>query len=343
MRSSRTLGTQLWREVVEKLDEGVIIFNQRGVVIYGNDEAARLLSYQPRDVLELDKEDFLSLCDLDRLDGAHFAQALGAEKPGEGGLRSYELVTTARRLTATPMPLPLEGGDVTVLFLRESTHWRSDLIARAVAIEMQSPLTFTSTYSDMLMERLHSGGATPYEINDITRIMHESLRRAMAIWQMLSYLYTTDPNQPDSLFLSAAVNLSEALRTAMRDVTARPERPLPAIRVELPGDLPAVRAPADYIQPALYALLDTLAHRLPANSALIVSARNRERYVQVDFSSEAGGKVLRTRLFDSFPLVVVEQIVQRSGGRLWIEKTGRNPTTLSLALPVWSAEGAAAS
>src|SRR5215475_13173665 len=97
MRSTRTLGTELWREIVERLDEGVIVFNQRGVAIYANDEAARLLSYQRRDVLELERDDLVALCDQDRMDGARFAGMFISGRVPDGA-GPFEIVTTSRHL-----------------------------------------------------------------------------------------------------------------------------------------------------------------------------------------------------------------------------------------------------
>ena len=154
MRPKRAFGTDLWRTLIEKLNEGVIVFNQRGVVIYANDEAARLLDYKPRDVLELDREDVLSLCDTTRLDGAHFAEAILAEDLGDSSGHTYEIVTSSGRLRATPLKLELEHGQVLVLLLREAVCWRSDLIAEALMVEMRSPLAFTTDSAMMLGQRV---------------------------------------------------------------------------------------------------------------------------------------------------------------------------------------------
>src|SRR5687767_14569431 len=126
-RSSRSLGTELWREMIERLDEGVIVFSDRGVVIYANDEAATLLGYTPRDVLELEKDDFISLCQLDRMDGASFANAFMGNQLPDSPDRVFEVATVHKRLSIRPFGLTLENGTVTVLLLREVSNWRSDL------------------------------------------------------------------------------------------------------------------------------------------------------------------------------------------------------------------------
>mgnify|MGYP000211067963 CR=1 FL=1 len=90
MRPRRTLGTELWRELVENLDTGLVVFNDHGVVIYANDEAGRLLGYAPRDVLDLDRTDFAALVSPTRLDGAAFVDRLA-----RAGYRVIDLIGIA--------------------------------------------------------------------------------------------------------------------------------------------------------------------------------------------------------------------------------------------------------
>jgi len=335
MRPSRSLGTELWREIVERLDEGVIVFNQRGVAIYANDEAARLLDYRPRDVLELEKDDLVSLCDLDRLDGARFARAfLASPMPPDGADRQYEVVTAKRRLMATPLALSLEHGMVTLLLLRELAGWRSDLIARTVASDMQGPLAVIAHYSDMLIQRLQDGSAHPYELNDLARIIKESLGRAMTLWERLAQLHSVDPGDSGVTLAFEPVDVSVILRSALSQVEQDSAQSTPLMRLDLPGDLPVVRASQQALHSALAILFAQAIAALPPDGSLAIAGRDRERYVQIDLKADPPGAALRSHLFDVFPLANVEQTIMRHGGRVW---TGNQGKRVSFSLPVWDA------
>ncbi len=331
MRPAFGLSTDLWREIVERLDEGVIVFNQRGVAIYANDEAARLLDYNPRDVLELEKDDLVALCDLDRLDGARFARAFLAETlPPEASRRRYELVTARRRLEVRPVTPSLEHGAVLLLLLRELTSWRSELIARTMASEMHGPLAVIAHYAEMLASRLDDGSAHPFELHDLVRIIKESQARALELWETLTDLHTSDPRQFDPKTMTETADLPAVLRSAIAQVEQQAGQAIPTLRLELPPDLPRVRAAPPRLHYALVALISKAVAHLPPGGSLTIAASSQERYVRVDLRSTPDGSALPTHLFDTLPLANVEQTIMRSGGRVWTDSRGKR---ISFSLP----------
>lgn len=334
MRPTRAFGTDLWRTLIEKLDEGVIVFNQRGVVIYANDEAARLLEYKPRDVLELDKGDVLSLCDSTRLDGDHFTAAFKPEDLGENSGHTYEVVTSVRRLLVTPLQLDLVHGQVTVLLLREALCWRSDMIAQALMTEMRSPLAFTADSAAMLNERLKSGDAHPYELSDLARIIRDSQEHTMTLWNMLAYLHRSDPRQA-AILETRKVNLEDLCKAVQHDLAQHSGHRLSDLMLELPPDLPSVSASPVHIQTALYILMEQSLAYLPEGDSLTIKGSDRKRYVQLDLAANGPGSRLRSHLLDELPLAAAEQIVQQHGGRVWIRGKAGKQVVLSLALPIW--------
>jgi nitrogen-specific signal transduction histidine kinase len=334
MRPSRTVGTNLWRTLIEKLNEGVIVFNQRGVVIYANDEAAHLLGYKPRDVLELDKEDVLSLCDAARLDGERFAAVFLDDNLEDSSGRTFEVVTTSKRLLFTPLALELEHGRVIVLLLRQAVCWRSDLIAQALMSEMNSSLSFTADGASTLSERVKSGDAHPYELGDLARIICESHEHTLELWARLSYLYRTDPRQEFKLEMGA-LDLETICKRVLDMLIERSGHDLSDVRVGFPQDLPAVCASEAHLEMALYILLEQAFLCLPDEDTLIVKGSNKKRYIQLDLvTSDTGSKVHRY-LLDDLPLAAAEQIVQQHGGRVWVRGRPGKSVILSLALPIW--------
>lgn len=339
-RSSRSLGTELWREMIERLDEGVIVFSDRGVVIYANDEAAALLDYTPRDVLELEKEDFISLCQLDRLDGAAFARAFSEGVLPGAPERVFEVATVQKRLSIRPFNLTLENGMVTVLLLREVLNWRADLISETLmSPDMQGPLDSAAHYCNTLIARMEDGSAHPFELTDLARIIQSSVTRAQGLWGNLSRLYNTNPSHVSQWDIQP-LPLQDALNKAISELKSNN---LPSLHLDMPSNLPPIAASSSHLHAGLCALLEGATGRLSRQNRLDVTARHRRRYVQVDVTPEGastGG--LHGYQFDSLPLAIAEQVILRHGGRVWIGARHDKPHTLSFSLPVWSEDGAAA-
>jgi len=224
---------------------------------------------------------------------------------------------------------------VTLLLLRDQAAWRSDLIARTVASDLHGPLAVIAHYSDMLIQRLQDGSAHPYEINDLARIIHESLGRAMRVWEMLSQLHSVDPRESTAALVFESVDVSLLLRSAVAQVEQEAVHTTQLTRLDIDGDLAAVRGSPQILHSALSILIAQAIHALPSLGSLTISARNYERYVRIDLKAEPEGAALRTHLFDVFPLSNVEQTILRHGGRVWTDKRSKR---VSFSLPIWVAQ-----
>jgi PAS domain S-box-containing protein len=331
MRPRRTPGTGLWRDLVENLDSGLVVFNDHGVVIYANDEAGRLLGYPPRDVLDLDREDFAALVSPNRLDGAPFISLLEEGRfEGEEGC-VFQVMTSDRRLEITPQRLDLEGERVLVLSLHRAAHWRAELIAETVIADLESPLHFAANYSEALLSRLESGDTHLWELRDFARIIREGMARSLAVWESLTRLYRADPaEQSDWDF--QALDLMDLLQKAAEEVVLNSPQTPYLIQLHVDEALPLVRASAAHLGAALSILLGW-ATREVYPEALIVRPHATPRYVQVDLACEKHASFGDYTL-DDLPLAVVEQMILQHGGRIRAGENGDPPLILSLSLPL---------
>ena len=336
MLSSPPHDAALWHQVIERLDTGVVIFNQKGVAIYANPEAGRLLEYPPRDVLGLDVRDFVSLCQPERLDAERFADALLKGEPGERPGVTFEVATSARRLRITPFRFHSPDEPVTVLLLREAECWQASLIAETAISEMHSPLSFALGYCEALLTRLKSGDAHSFELLDLARIIHEGVDRSLSLLHSFSRLREVAPHRAVEEEVEA-IRFEGALKEA-RDEIARQHgaAPLP-VEFDLPPDLPPVLAAASHLHAALCALLDWAARSALPQERMILSAHDRRHYVQVMLERESGG--FRGYELDSLPLAIAEQAILQMGGRVWIEAPPARPAALCFSLPAQQAGG----
>ncbi len=330
MISPQTLSTTLWPMLVDRLDEGVIVFNTGGVAVYANREAARLLDYDPQEVLGLDRTDLVALCQPGRLDADRFAQAFtGGILPAKPEQR-YNVVTATRRLVL--MPFTLEKERLTILLLREREAWRDELIAQTVLDEMNGPLTFALSYCRTLLNRLREGWEHTFELEDLARIIRDSVARMLHLWEAFSRLRGSAAPLTDV----RPVVLPLAFQIALSELKSKTVQGLQGLHLEMPNDLPPVRASEPQLHAVLCALLEAAAARLSYQGRMTISARRRQGYIQVDLTPLAVGNALHSYHCDMLPLAIAEQGIIQHGGRMWFSAPVDQPPVCSFSLPVWS-------
>ncbi|MBC8076066.1 MAG: HAMP domain-containing protein [Chloroflexales bacterium] len=125
------------------------------------------------------------------------------------------------------------------------------------------------------------------------------------------------------------------------------------LQLDLPQDLPLVRADMFQLRTVLTQLIDN-ARRYTSAGGILVRALTVETMVRVDVSDTGVGipDTLHERLFRRFVrgeganeginssergiglgLAIVKQLVERQGGQVWLAHTGESGTTLSFTLP----------
>ncbi|MGF1507055.1 MAG: PAS domain-containing protein [Anaerolineae bacterium] len=327
------IDSSLWQTVVDRLDEGVVVIgDRRGMVSYANDEAGRLFGY-PRDtMLGLDRDDFASLCHPDRLDGPRFCQMMSTGAIEDD---TYEVMTADRRLRITLMRLEAGEASYIVMMLREVSHWRADLIAQTViGDDMHSPMMFAASYAETLLERIERGVTQSFELHDLSRIVHESIQRALSIWKRIRRLYNTDPLYSEHWHMEPIL-LMDAFATALIEAEEMTAHEGPEFIFDMPDDLAPVKAAAPHLHAALCALLEAAMSHLNADDELHITARAKGRNAHVTMALHGDTLPLDGAIFDMMPCAIAEQTIVRHGGRIWVVSRTGSMNAFSFTLPLW--------
>jgi len=330
------LDPELWQHVVTHLDQGVVLLSAEKLIIYANASAAALLGMAVEDLLGLDSEDFIALSQPGRLDSARLAEALEDDHLGGQAEQSLAIVTAERRLSVRVTLLETARGRFTLLLLDEMKTWRDALIAQSVIDEMHGPLSVAASYNEMLLSRLSEGSVPTYEIQSMAQIARESVERALELWESISELVETAPD--GTPWKPEATRIRDVLQRAVRAVQQQPggQQPLAGLVLELADDLPLVSAHPSTLHTALVVLIGGMLAKLKARERLIISAEDHEHYVQVTLRTDSALFSFPGYLFDTLPFAIVEQVIQRHKGRIWLASESERPAVITFALPTWT-------
>lgn len=325
----------LWRALVESIDDGLLVFDAKGNVVYANQAAADLLDTRHATLASLSQDDLPGLFQPHRLDIARLETVLRQDLLGPRPVEAYGVATRRLRLLVSPFAFEVPGGRYRCLLIQEDVHWRSELIADAVVKELRNPLNFSLGYTEALITRIQSPDRRQDELVEFSRIIRSSVVSALEQWEDFLALYEADPRH-EVTPRGEPIRLAEALNAALRALQSN-VRHLPSIDVTLPPDLPPVRAQARHLQRILSSLLEETTSRVAADGRVAISARRRDGSVQVDMAMSAreGQVLLRGYVFDVLPLSIVEQTIIMQGGRVWVEGEPGQPITFSFTLPIW--------
>lgn len=329
------LDQEQWRVLVDRLNTGIVVFDSSRQITYANEEASRLMNYPPADLIGLTINDWFSLFKPGRLDEPSFLRTFQSQLLSS---QTFRLTTGDRHLYLTPLDTahPLDG--YTIFTITESQFWRSDLISDFVTEELHSPLAFASSYCETLMSRLDEDWSQAFELQDLTRIIRDSVNQALGMWLTLSRLKHTNPDQPGRMKWDfRPLSFSAAVRAARREVDDRGVTGITALEFKYPSKLPMIRASEAQLHAALSALIENLAGRMvKSKSTMLIKTQNKESYIQVDLIPSSKESSLRGYFFDEVPLVITEQIILQHGGRLWLETHEDARQICSFTLPIWN-------
>ncbi len=124
------------------------------------------------------------------------------------------------------------------------------------------------------------------------------------------------------------------------------------LTLNVPRDLPFIRADAERISQVLTNLVGNAARYSPAQTAITVTAQRVDGMIQIDVADQGPGipPLARARVFEPFQqvarppttrtggaglgLAICKGLVEAHGGRIWVQERSEPGTTISFTLPV---------
>jgi signal transduction histidine kinase len=221
---------------------------------------------------------------------------------------------------------------------------KTDFIA-TISHELRTPLTpifgnldlllrgYTGILNDEQNEMLRQVRKRAGDINDIVKNM-------IMIASIEANTLTVDLQQQD---------MATAVEAAMAPLRVGFNLKGLAVTIDIPEELPYVLADRELLKVILTQLLDN-ARRYTQQGEVKISARTEGAMVRVDVADTGIGisKESRDRLFARFQriegnnsperggglgLAITRQIIERQGGRVWVESTPGQGSVFSFVLP----------
>ena len=272
-----------------------------------------------------------------------------------GGPVRIELMLGGSKIELDAVATRNNAGEITgalVLFhditeLKKIDQVRRDFVAN-VSHELRTPLSILRGYIETLLDSPETSRA---EVSRILKVMERHSKRLDLLVDDLLTLAQLESGNPNLQLGDIA--LSSFFRELIRDWEKKlATKRLKAV-VDLPSDLPAIRADRARLQEALYNLLDNAVKYSRENGEIRLIARQRDEEMVLSVSDDGVGiagdelpriferfyRVDKARSHDSvrgtgLGLAIVKHIAQLHGGRVEAESELENGTTIRVVLPI---------
>ncbi len=223
-----------------------------------------------------------------------------------------------------------------------------DRLLAAVSHELRSPLTVAQTAVTSLDEG--RAGRLSRDQQELAEIARRNLERLGRL--VLNVLDFSRLESGRATVRSRRVDLRRLIAELAGDWKHSLQRPL-SLEVDLPKDLPAVRADADLLAQVLYNLLDNAARH--ARSSIRIAARMDGATARLTVEDDGPGVPTERAndLFEPFTqlarasgpgykgaglgLAICRQIAHVLGGRIWLDRSAATVARFHFEVPKWTA------
>jgi len=229
-----------------------------------------------------------------------------------------------------------------ITYLKELDRMKTEFVS-AVSHDLRSPLQLILTYTSLLFD--------PNSMTEQQRVFVNGINRGV---QKIANLID-DLLDLAKIETGVGMTLEECrLDRVIADIVGRYDRLIHSkgldLNLDIPSDLPSVEANVRRIDQVLSNLVDN-AVKYTLSGSITISASADERQVTVHVSDTGIGLMPQeqTRLFTKFyragnhmtegvegtglGLVVAKSIVERYGGKVWVQSKWQEGSTFSFSLP----------
>jgi two-component system phosphate regulon sensor histidine kinase PhoR len=232
--------------------------------------------------------------------------------------------------------------------LRRLERVRQDFVAN-VSHELRTPVSNIKGYAETLKE-----GAINDKNNakDFVEIIYRDSERLAQLIDDLLDLARIESGKMKMVFLPIDVN--STLERSIAIIANQAKEKAISIKLQAPVSLPKILADEARISQVLINLLDNAVKYTKTGGVVTISARQKDRYVQIDVSDTGIGipEEDMPRIFERFyrvdkarsrelggtglGLSIVKHIVQAHGGEVWVKSLVGHGSTFSFIIPKFS-------
>ncbi len=327
--------TQLAGLELDLLEEAVIHLDASLRITYAN-AAAEILAgaAEGRSLIEATRDH-----DLENL--VQTAVETGAEQRGTVALTRLD-----RTVQARVRPVDRRAAILVLADRTETMHLRQvrrELVAN-ISHELRTPLATLQLLVDTLLE---GADEDPEARRGFLQSLHEQIIHLSSIVQQSLYLASLESGE--SRISTRPVSALELVQRCASRLLPQARQAGIHIQLELPGNLPRVRADAEQVDRALTNLLDNAITWSPVGGTVVVSADHDDGFVRFGVCDSGPGvpREMLPRLFERFykgdaarsgggtglGLAIAKHTVLMHGGRIWAESEEGQGAAFYFTLP----------
>ncbi len=342
----------LLETVFNALQEGVIVLNGQGLILYANNAAAGLLGLPGDQALNQPMGRYLRGIEWRRivnLDDKEWAALLSREieinYPQHRFLNFYVM----------PIALPDASGKGAVVIFRDVTRDREQhfrvvqserlnaltLLAAGVAHEIGNPLNSLNIQLQLMERELERLKPNPCgELRELVGVSRKEVERLhLTITQFLRAIRPVPPRLEVGRITDV---LRETLDFMKREIENRDI----VVEVKCPEPVPEIPMDRDQIKQAFFNLVKNALQAMSRDGLLTISVFNDDRVVGLSFQDTGTGIKPEDfrRLFEPYRstkaggsglgLMIVQRIIRDHGGEIEIHSQPGRGTTVTLLLPL---------
>lgn len=323
--------------LLKKIQDGVIVTNQEGVIMMMNQAAGQALGTDTVEAIGKHYEAIISQPEV--------LELLDLQSAGRAD-RTEMVIDDGRSFSVQRTPIPEVGMALTfhdITSLKKLDRIKSDFVS-TVSHDLRSPLTAILGYAE-LVER-----AGP-----VNELQQEFIRRVQASVQNITYLVDDLVNlgriEAGLDARREAIELRQLLNLVSQNFKKAVSRKGASMTVQLPESMPEFLGNPVQIRQMFEHLMDNSIKYSKTGGKIEISGEVEQNQIIIQFMDSGIGipPADLPYIFDKFyratnvdrevagtglGLAIVRSIVQSHGGRIWVESDVDKGTVFTIVLPV---------